>query len=68
MVYFVKITDCGVQLFIRGSSTALLAGFLMTVDDFVVEIEVFDAEKSLKIIKKFLTVFIYLKTYFWASS
>lgn len=43
--HFNKITDCDVQLFMRGSSTALLASFFMIVDGFAVEDVGFDAKK-----------------------
>lgn len=48
-----KITDCGVQLFIKGSSTALLASFLMIVDAFAVEDEAgFDVAETEEILEK----------------
>ena len=53
--FSIKITDCGVQLFIKGSSTALLAGFLMIVDAFAAEDEIgFNVAKKEKKIGKFM--------------
>jgi hypothetical protein len=49
MVYFFKITDCGIQLFIKGSSTALLADFFMIVDAFAADEMDFDAKKVRKV-------------------